>query len=436
MKDLNDLRRERKAASDKMAAQAEAIEQLEAADTRDEEAIAAAVAEFEADEKAFKKADAAVKRAEACENAAAAAATGGDEAQTLTATQPAQAKQPGQEGIEAGFMVQALANSKGDRDRAVARLERDGHSRVAAALSGASDSAGGVTIPQAQSQEIIELLRPRIAVRASGARVIPMPAGELRNARQSGSATAGYGAENTATAPSEPTFDKVDKSFKKLSALVPIGNSLLRHSSAPMAIMVRDDLLDVMALREDLAFIRGDGAGDTPKGLKNWCPGVHWKASIAATAAAADAALRGVVSMVEDSNVAMLKPGWIMRASAKNFLASLRWPGTDMKVFPSIEANGTLLGYPIKTTSQIPTNLGVGGDETEIYFADFNEVVIGDTMAITIASSGEASYVDDQGDTISAFQNDLTLMRAISEHDLAPRHDVAIAGLNGVGWTL
>ena len=40
------------------------------------------------------------------------------------------------------------------------------------------------------------------------------------------------------------------------------------------------------------------------------------------------------------------------------------------------------------------------------------------------------------GTTYSAFQNDKTLMRAVSEHDIAPRHDEAISVINGVAWSL
>ncbi|MBL3566905.1 phage major capsid protein, partial [Rhodovulum sulfidophilum] len=329
----------------------------------------------------------------------------------------------------------ALAASRGDRERAVARLEADGHSGVAAIMSGASEAAGGITIPAAQSEELIALLRPRVTVRASGARTVPMPAGELRTARQSAGATAGYGAETSAIAESEMSFDAVDKSFKLLRALVPLSNSLLRHSSVAMAQHARDDLLKAMALREDLAFLRGDGANDTPKGLRNWALAANWRDGIAGTAAAAEAAVRWAVSTVEDANVGMVHPGWIMRASAKNWLASLR-DDRGNPVFPSIDASGTLKGYPIRTTSQVPDNLGAEGDGTEITFADFDEVVIGDAMQIAIAASTEAAFVDANGETISAFQRDLTLMRAVSEHDLAPSHDEAIAGFTATGWSL
>ncbi|NRB17719.1 MAG: phage major capsid protein [Rhodobacteraceae bacterium] len=89
----------------------------------------------------------------------------------------------------------------------------------------------------------------------------------------------------------------------------------------------------------------------------------------------------------------------------------------------------------METTSQVPNNLGTGND-TEITFADFSEIMIGDDQDIRIASSSEASFVDTNGDTVSAFQRDLTLMRAVSRHDLAPAHDEAISVITGTSWGL
>ncbi len=439
MPDINDLRRARSTAAQKMEDCANAIGALESADDAPEEqAMSDALAAFEAAEKDFASADQAVKRAEAVENAKASAALGDADtgAPAGGAPAPAQPKAEGEKGIEAGFMFQALAACRGDRDKAVDFLEAGGHSGIAAAMTGATESAGGVTIPRAQSTEIIEMLRPRVAVRASGARVLDMPAGELRNARQNSSASASYEGENAPIPVSQPGFDKVDQKFKKLTSLVPVGNSLLRHSTAALAALVRDDVLNVMAAKEDLMFMRGDGTGNLPKGLKNWILSGNWQNAVEKVPLVVDAAIRAMVSRVEDTDVLMIKCGWIMRAATKNFLASLKDPNGNGKLFPSIEQNGTLLGYPIKTTSQLPSNLGVDGDEVEVFFGDFNELFIGDAMSIEFATSSEATYVDALGNVHSAFQEDKTLFRAISEHDIALMQDPAFQALTGKGWML
>lgn len=434
--DINDLRRTLKAAADTMSDKAQAIEDLEASDTAEASAIEAAVGEFEAAQKEFEGVQGRLTRAEAVEAAKASIAV--SETDTVPGgsggTLPAQPAAADLKGADTGLMVAALANSKGDKDKAATLLEQQGHSQIAATLSGATDSAGGVLIPRPQSNVLIDLLKPKVVVRRMGARVHDMPAGKLRHGRVATAPTAGYIGENAPIVESEPSFDKLDQDFKTLTALVPLGNALLSHSSASIGVMVRDLLLDYMALREDLAFLRGDGTAETPKGLLSWCLAGHKVTAIANTAAVVETNLRWMVSVVEDTNVPMLQCGWIMRGATKHFLASLiNAAGT--KMFPSIEASTTLFGYPIATTSQVPNNLGAGND-TEVTFADFSQIMIGDDQDIRIASSNEASFVDTNGDTISAFQRDLTLMRAVSRHDLAPAHDEAISVLTGTSWGL
>lgn len=435
MKDLNDLRRERATFATAMQEHASALSAFEADNAAaDDAGYLAAQAAFDAAKAGFDKSDVAVKRAEDVERATLQSAQAENDAAPIAV--PAVAQNPAEQGVDAGLMIHALAKHAGNLDRAVGYLEQEGHSALSASLSTADPSAGGVTIPQAQSATLIEMLRPRVVVRALGARVVPMPAGQLRRARQASGASANYVGELSNISTSEPSFDAVDQQFKTLTAMVPISNSLLQFSSVAVGAMVRDDMLKCMAAKEDISFLRASAGGNTPTGLKTFCLDSNWKVENGKDYAAVEPIIRMLVSLVEDADVAMVKPAWGMRASTKNFLASLQYPSTGAKVFPSIEASGTLMGFPIGTTSQIANNLGVDADETEIYFADFNEIVIGDAQVITLASSTEAAYVDTNGVTQSAFQRNETLMRAIGMHDLAPMHDEAISGATVKGWSL
>ncbi len=65
--------------------------------------------------------------------------------------------------------------------------------------------------------------------------------------------------EAAAITVSKPTFGQVVASFKKLTALVPVSNDMQRFADPAIDAYVRDDLVQVLARREDLAFIRGDG---------------------------------------------------------------------------------------------------------------------------------------------------------------------------------
>ena len=66
---------------------------------------------------------------------------------------------------------------------------------------------------------------------------------------------ANYVGENTNATPTEPTFGQVQLTARKLVALCPISNDLIRYSSPQADTLVRDDLVSGIATAEDAAFI-------------------------------------------------------------------------------------------------------------------------------------------------------------------------------------
>jgi len=64
-------------------------------------------------------------------------------------------------------------------------------------------------------------------------------------------------------------------------------------------------------------------------------------------------------------------------------------------------------------TTQIPINLGTGTNETEIYFGNWQELVVGQWAGIEILPSKEA------GD---AFAKNQTWIRIITDVDIGLRH--------------
>ena len=85
--------------------------------------------------------------------------------------------------------------------------------------------------------------------------------------------------------------------------------------------------------------------------------------------------------------------------------------------------NGTLVGYPYRTTNLLETT----GGKTSIVFGNWNDLVIGEQGALEIETSREGSWTDDAGNIISAFENDQTLIRAINHVDTGLRHDESFA---------
>jgi HK97 family phage major capsid protein len=293
---------------------------------------------------------------------------------------------------------------------------------------------GGFLVNEAYSADFIDLLRPRVVVRKLGSRSIPMPEGNLTMRKKTQGTNAGYVGERQPAPTTDLRVDQMSMSAKTLRALVPITNQLIRRASMGVVQMVRDDLLEGVAVKEDAVFIRSSGDDLTPKGLVALMPAGN-KLAITVGAATLDSVtgdLRRLRLRVINANVPMISCGWIMSWRTKLFLETLR-DGNGNLAFAEVADKGTLYGYPIGTTTSVPDNLGAGGNESELYFGDFSQLLIGDTETVTIASSDTAAY-DDAGVIRSAFSNDETVVRLIAEHDTGTRYAVAFAMLTGVTW--
>ena len=141
------------------------------------------------------------------------------------------------------------------------------------ALAEGTGSAGGVLVAPEVAEGILTALRARSAVYRMGPRTIDVKK-LLSVLSMSSGATAFYTAENAAIPVSEQTFAEAALlAPKELTALVPVSNRLLRDADDPnIETIIREDLAEVLALRADLAFLKGTGTGE-PRGIVN-TPGV------------------------------------------------------------------------------------------------------------------------------------------------------------------
>ncbi|QNM98959.1 phage major capsid protein [Chitinimonas koreensis] len=431
--DINDLRRERATINTRV----QELAALEAAGTA---LTAEQLAEFDQLSARFAELGATISRMEQAERMAAAAAQPVDRAsQGQGANAPpayAQPRTPAVPGARVASMAIALIAAGGIPSVAAGIAEQRGYGEdVSMALSQSSAGAGGVLVPVNLAKEIIELLRPASTVRSLGVRSYPLMNGNATIPRINGGAVVGYVGVDSDIPATEQSFDDLKLSAKKLAALVPVGNDLLRNAAAGVAVegIVVADITGAIGAREDKAFIRDNGSGDLPKGLLSWAlSGNKIPASDASTLQKVETDLNKAILCLEGANSRLLAPGWIMAPRTFRFLEALR-DGNGNKVYSEL-AQGMLKGYPIRRTTQIPVNLGSGGDESEIYFADFGDCFIGEDGTLMIDYSKEATYKDDEGNVVSAFQRDQTLIRVITHHDFGPRHVESIAVLTAVKW--
>ena len=358
---------------------------------------------------------------------------GAAEAAVARAQQTAQNRDKGL--IFAGAL-QALAGTKchlGDA-KAFAAEHKMGEA-VVKALEASTATAGGILIPEETSSEFIDLLTPRAVVRSFGTPTMEMGSGNETVPKLTAASTAYYVGENRNIPKSQPRFGAVRLSAKKLAVLVPISNSLIRRTTGRASTIVRNDALRSAALKEDVTFIRGQGGEYSPKGLRHLVLDDHVidVSGVGQTLADVTFILGSLILKLEEANVAFTNPGWIFSPIVKQFLMSVR-DGLGNYAFRAEMLGGNLWGYPFRVTTQIPRNLGTGGDETEIYLVDFDDAIIGETTGIAVAISEEASYEDESGQLVSAFSLDQSVLRLIMEHDFNMRHAESIAIATGVNW--
>jgi HK97 family phage major capsid protein len=339
-------------------------------------------------------------------------------------------------GVAMAQMVRLLVQAQGNQHAAAEMAKTGGYGAdVHMALSTVTPGAGGVLVPENFSTSVIESLRPKSVVRSMGAVSLPLNNGNLTMPRVLGNTQVTYIGTEQDIAVTDMQFGDLKLSSKKAAAIVPISNDLLAYAGVSPRIdaQVSNDLATSMGLSEDLHFIRSAGSATLPKGLRYWAPaGNVLPAPAGETLQIVDRYLGGMMLRLEASNVDLTQCGWLLAPRVLRWLQSLR-DGNGNKAYPEIDL-GLLKGYKFALTTQIPVNLGAGGNESEIYFVNFADCYIGEDTNLAIAISTEASYKDGNGDTVSAFQRDQTLIRVISKHDFGPRHVESVSVGTGITW--
>jgi HK97 family phage major capsid protein len=362
-------------------------------------------------------------------------------------------KRTREKGEALGTIVRCLKAARNDIGQTAKFLKQFGHDDLAemmiaeakeyhgpdgqkAMMAGDPDT-GGVLIPQPVSAEVVDILRARVVVTALGPTFLPMPSGNYRLPKVTQGVQGYYVGESTAGDVEKVKTGSVLLSYKKLVANIPASNDLFRFSSPGADQLIRNQVVNGLAVRKDQAFLRGQGTDATPKGLRFWCSTANLISGAGSNGIALYATVLGtLINKLITGNAPMMKPAWIMSPRTYMSLFMVRSTTGDF-ILRAEMALGTLFGYPFKVSTQVPENLTDGGGttETEIYFCDFGDVIVGEAQNLVIDASSQAAY--EEGGTVkAAFSRDETVIRAIDEHDLVVVRDACLAIANKVAWVM
>lgn len=240
---------------------------------------------------------------------------------------------------------------------------------------------------QIMVSEFIEYLRPRTIIgRIPGLRRVPF---KIKIPRQTGAATVNWVGEGKVKPLTSMAFDTVTLEFAKIAGIIPLTEELVRFSNPSAEALVREELANAIIQFMDSQFV------DPTKASNDVSPasityGVTPDAPSGTTAAAFRADAKTLLgNMYAAGHASSLV--WIM-TQQQALALSLMQNSLGQPQFPGITPEGgTLLGYPVVASENIPAAGGSPTDGYPIIIARAPDILLADDGQVTIDASREAS---------------------------------------------
>lgn len=248
-------------------------------------------------------------------------------------------------------------------------VEDDVRTHIKTTLTEGTDATAGYTVPEEYSNEIIKLETQESIIRKL-ARIFPMGSDTRNIPRQLTNVSVSWTGEGTAVSETNPTFDRLVQTAKKVAALVKMTDELLMDNSVDLDKFIMQLVAEAMGREEDrVAFAGNTGSGDPFMGIL-YATGVNAPAMAGSTLAYED-----VVDLVMSLN-AKYRVGATLVTSTNGLKAIMKLADSQnhpLWVPPTASTPATIYGYPYEISDEIPVNLGGGTDETAILFGNFKK---------------------------------------------------------------
>jgi HK97 family phage major capsid protein len=291
----------------------------------------------------------------------------------------------------AADIARSLWNDTSPEIEQILRVPGDVISRSAVNPGTTTDSgfAAPLAVYQNLQAEFVEFLRPMTIIgRVPGMRMVPF---KVKIPRQTAGAAVNWVGESAPKPLTSQTFDTLTVEEYKIAGIIALTEELIRFSSPSAEMLARNDLANAIVQFMDKAFVDPTAsavAGVNPASITQ---GVSAIVASGTTGSAFRADTRSLFAPILQANTPMGSGVWIM-TQEQALAFSLMLTSLGSRQFPDITVQGgTLLGFPVVTSENIP---GTGGSPTDGYpliFAAANEILLADDGQATIDISTEAS---------------------------------------------
>lgn len=291
------------------------------------------------------------------------------------------------------------------------------------AVNATTPSEGGFTVPLAFSSDYIDALFANTLIDKLGVRRVPLVHGNLSIPRMDSTSAISWGGEETVGDTTQPGFGEVNMHAKKLFAKSAITNTVIRESGVDVEGWIAEDLMRNAKIALDIALLKGTGSQYQPRGLKN-TTGVQ-KSGSSKTAFGVDTP-NDMEALLEQANIPMENVKWLLSPKGKSWIKSTKFTTGPFAWATEMATQKTLNGYEFLTSTTVDYKKGASSasDYSDFWLGDWSQLLFGVSKDISIEVSRDGTFVSN-GQTISAFDRDLTLLRLITEVDFACRHPEA-----------
>ena len=291
------------------------------------------------------------------------------------------------------------------------------------ALNAGTPSEGGFTVPLAFSGEYIDALVATTLIDKLNIRRVPLIHGNLSIPRMDATSSVGWVGENQSGQNTQPAFGEVNMRAKKLKALTPISNTLLRESGVNLEGWVAEDLMRKTRIELDNALLNGSGSQHMPLGLAN---NANIQTAGGSTTALGLTMPNDLVALLQQANVRLENVHWLLNPIGESWIRNKAFASGPFAWSDEMARTGKLRGFDFHSSSTVAYTPAAGGAEAyaDFWLGDFAEMMFGVSHDITIEISRDGTFTSN-GQTVSAFDNDLTLIRLITECDFACRQPKA-----------
>lgn len=255
---------------------------------------------------------------------------------------------------------------------------------AAKALSEGTGADGGFIVPTEFRASVLAK-RDKVSVIRPRATVIPMTRDQLQVPAEGNAVTVTWTAENIALTESNPTFAQVTLNTNKLTALSKMSRELFADTPINLLDYIAGVYGRAIAKEEDKVFMAGTGTGQ-PKGIRTYT-------FTSVAQAGANLAANDVKELFYTLASQYRENGaWLIHNSRIKLIDKLQdSQGRYLWADGMSGAPNTLLGRPVLEQNDIPTNLGAGTNESEIFFGDLSYYLIGDRQDVVVESTTEGA---------------------------------------------